>query len=343
MEKHLLNLGDSVDHLITTDMKWPGGQRGLVETIFRACREVVGGPVCLHAADSLRERVTKDSTVIISTGFLLPPFFPLGETDGPPGAVAIAHALHHGIGARILFLTERELIGILQATCAAAGLAVYSAEEFKDIPGAITISDFTYEADQATLEGRRILDEVNPSAVITVEKIGRNDKDVYHSARGSDMSRYVAKVDYLVEEAQNRGILTIGIGDLGNEIGLGAVADVAKKTIGELGEQCKCGCGGGIVTKVGAEIPIMTTISNWGAYGVAACLAALLGRADIFHSADVERRMLEECSRAGAKDGTRVSPTPSSDGVSLDGNRGFIHLLHELVRIKTTTSRAHRI
>ena len=336
MDENILILGDSVDHLVTLDMKWPGRPRGIVDTIYQACREYVGGPVCLHAADSLLKRVAKETTVIISTGFVLRPFFPLGETDGPPGAVALAHSIIRGIGARVIFLAEKEVMDVLKAACIAAGLSVYEREDFGTIPGAILIRDFPYEVDEAVREGERILKAWNPSAVITVEKMGRNPKDIYHTARGSDMGSQVAKVDYLVEAAQKRGILTIGIGDLGNEIGLGAVGDVVRKAIGPAVERCKCGCGGGIVTKIGADFPIMATMSNWGSYGVAACLAGILEKPAIFHSPEIEGRVIEACVRAGARDGATVSPSLSSDGVSLEGNRAVVQLLHEIIRIKTT-------
>lgn len=342
MDDNLLILGDSVDHLVTLDMKWPGRPRGVVDTIYKACRNYVGESICLAAAKAIQKRVTEKSTVIISTGFVLLPFFPQGETDGPPGAVSIAYAIHHGIGARIVFLTEKEVVNALKDTCSAAGLSVYNPGDFESIPGAIMIQDFPSETNLADKEGKRILDELKPSAVITVEKMGRNEMDVYHTARGNDIGRYTAKIDLLLEEAQKRGILTIGIGDLGNEIGLGAVANVVKKAIGPLGEKCHCGCGGGIVTKVGAEIPIMAAMSNWGGYGVAACLAAILGKAEVLHSTQVEKRMIEASVKAGTRDGATGGPTLSSDGVSLEGNQGVVQLLHEIIRIKTTKTRPYR-
>jgi hypothetical protein len=342
MDTSLLILGDSVDHLIALDIQWPGRPRGMVDSIHQACRRHVGGPVCLSAASGLLKRVTKDSTVIISTGFVLPPFFPLGETDGPPGAVALARAIVGGIGARVMFLTEPETVGALQGACIAAGLSVYEEKDFGAIPGAALIREFPREVDEAIRESNRILDSWKPAAVITVEKMGRNVKNIYHSARGSDMSPRVAKVDYLVEAAQQRNVLTIGIGDLGNEIGMGTVADVVRKAIGPEIEQCKCGCGEGIVTKVGADFPIMTTTSNWGCYGIAACMAAILEKPSILHTPELERRVLEACVWAGARDGVMVTPSPSSDGVSLEGNQAVIQLLIEIARVKTIKSTPYR-
>jgi hypothetical protein len=294
------------------------------------------------AASGLLKRATKESLVIISTGFVLPPFFPLGETDGPPGAAALARAIVNGIGARVMFLTEPETVGALQAACIAVGLSAYDEKEFAAIPGAALIREFPRDADEAIRESARILDVWKPCAVITVEKMGRNAKDIYHSARGSDMSPRVAKVDYLVEAAQQQGVLTIGIGDLGNEIGMGTVADVVRKAIGPEIEKCKCGCGEGIVTKVGADFPIMTTTSNWGCYGIAACMAAQLEKPSVHHTPELERRVLEACVRAGARDGVLVSPTPSSDGVSLEGNQAVIQLLIDIVRVKSTRTTPYR-
>ena len=64
------------------------------------------------------------------------------------------------------------------------------------------ILDFTRDKKRAVDDADRILKEMNPSAVITVEKIGRNEKGVYHTARGSNMDQYVSGVDLLVEEAE---------------------------------------------------------------------------------------------------------------------------------------------
>ncbi len=342
MDETNLILGDSVDHLMTLDVQWPGRPRGLVDTIHQACRKTSGGPVSLHAAESILKRVTKDSTVIITTGFILPPFFPFGETDGPPGAVGLASAIIKATGARVMFLGEKEVLEVLRAACIATGITVYEKEHFANIPGAALIRDFPVGAKDSIREGARILDEWKPSAVIAVEKIGRNGKDVYHSSRGSDMSPYTAGTDYLVEAARQRGILTIGLGDLGNEIGMGSVADVARKAMGPEMEMCKCGCGGGIVSKVKVDIPVMATMSNWGSYGIAACLAGVLGRPSILHSPEIEGRVLKACVRAGARDGITVSPSPSSDGLPLEGNRAFVQLLHNTIEIKTVNTSPYR-
>lgn len=64
-----------------------------------------------------------------------------------------------------------------------------------------------------------------------IEKAGFNAKGIYHNMRGHDYSAGRARIDYLVFEAQKRQILTVGIGDGGNEIGMGCVLDAVKKHV----------------------------------------------------------------------------------------------------------------
>ena len=67
-------------------------------------------------------------------------------------------------------------------------------------------------------EAQRMLDRYQPAAVIAIERPGWNRNRVHHSGGGFGVSEFTAKIDYLFEGAKDRGIPTIGIGDLGNEI-----------------------------------------------------------------------------------------------------------------------------
>jgi hypothetical protein len=342
-QENVQSMGDSIDHLITTDMKWFSTQQGF-DRIYKECRDIAGGSCCLKSAEEIRKRVTAESTVVICTGFCLPPSFPNGENDGLYGSVSMAYAIHHGIGAKVILLAEKEVHKGLEACCIAAGLPVYFDEaDFNLVPSSITIREFTKDAGAAPDLAKSFLKKVKPPVMVSIEKMGRNKKDVYHSARGTDMSRYVDKTDYLMEAAQQAGVFTVGIGDLGNEIGMGSVPASVKALIGDLADKCNCPCGGGIVTKVGADVPIISLVANWGGYGIAACLGALLEKPHIFHAADIERRMAEDSTRAGVRDGVSVSTMLMSDGVSLEANIGINHLMREIVRTKTVQLTPFRI
>lgn len=136
------------------------------------------------------------------------------------------------------------------------------------------VMGFPLDHEEAKKQAAEILDRLNPKAVIAVERPGWNDKHVHHSGMGYDISSVTAKLDYLYEEARARGILTIGVGDLGNEMGMGNVEEEVKAGIPN-GATCLCGCGGGIATSVKSDVGLICNISNWGAYGICACLAAL--------------------------------------------------------------------
>ena len=75
----------------------------------------------------------------------------------------------------------------------------------------------------ALAEGKRLLSELTPKVVIAVERAGMTPRGTYHNMLGQDYSEGRARTDYLVEEAAKRGIPTIGVGDGGNEIGMGAI------------------------------------------------------------------------------------------------------------------------
>jgi hypothetical protein len=186
------------------------------------------------------------------------------------------------------------------------------------------------------------LEGSEPAAVITIEKIGRNRAGVYHSGLGSDMSNSLAKVDLLVEEAQRRGLLTIGIGDLGNEIGFGLIQDTVRQVVPRA-NKCQCPCQKGIACDVPVDCLVVAGVSNWGAYGVAAALAAMTSQPELIHTGDVEKEMIFECCRAGAVDGASTGPTFEVDGLSWKTHRKMVDLLREIVTIAILERRSERV
>jgi hypothetical protein len=82
----------------------------------------------------------------------------------------------------------------------------------------------------------------------------------------------------------------------------------------------------------GTDVLLSAAVSNWGAYGVAAALAALERRPEILHSADDEDRMLLACVAAGGFDGAYARQVPMVDGTSQRVQTSLITMLHEVVR-----------
>jgi hypothetical protein len=176
-----------------------------------------------------------------------------------------------------------------------------------------------------------LLDEYQPQAVIAVEKLGPNKKGVFHSVTGvsipADSQSHVQRV---IEEAKNRGALTIGIGDGGNEIGYGLITEEVGR-IQTYGDHCRCACGAGIATVVATDVLVSAAVSNWGAYGVAACMAYLLRNPDLLHDEHSEYRMLDAAVRAGAVDGAYGTQSLSVDGIACRTQQAVITMLHSIV------------
>ena len=338
MERQIVSqihdIAESIDRLITVDMCPPHLPRGSLVPLYDAAVAQVGKPLSLAAAEELRNVCEEDRWVIISTGFVLKPYMPFGESDGPIGAVALARSINRAFKSKILVVTESECVEPIKAIFVSAGLLPMPYDVAQEVSQSITVEPFPVDPIQAENEAARIYKELDPVAMITLEKVGRNEKGVYQTSPGGDMSKWAAKVDILFDLLRDNGRPTIGIGDYGNEIGLGSLIDTVKM-IAPTARKCTCPCGAGIATTVEAKVPFVAAISNWGAYGICACLAAMLGDKNILHDSDTERRMVEQASLAGLCDGTTVKPSFSVDGVSLDGQVAINILLHEIIRTKT--------
>lgn len=324
---------DSIDRLITVEMEGKGWPRGTIVKLYNAARERLGNKALTYlAATALMQAAKKSKPIIISTGFKFGSFVPLGETDGPPGAAALARTLSMCLKLPIILITEEDLIDGTGNVIEAIGLNFKKNTKKLTASTDVGIIGFTTDAELAQEEARKLIEEIDPCAVITTEKIGPGKKGVYHSALGTDISAEQAKVDSIVEEAKNRKILTIGIGDIGNEIGFGLIFDVARHIV-PLGIDCGCPCHSGIITVTATDILLPCMTSNWGAYGISAALAVLNKNIDLLHTPRDEHRMIMACLNSGAIDGGTGKPTLGVDGIDLDIHMHMVAMLREIVRI----------
>ena len=317
---------ENVDQLINLDISG----YGVIAELFRAAREHYGGPLTLRAARKLRHALSEGDYFLVTTGWLCPGFYPYGETDGPIGAATLGRALAIGLGARMLVVTEDRMVPIVVATCRAAGLNVMTEEDLQRSPRPphprnpyCIVLPFPFEADAGAAETQRIFNTFNPKAVIAIEKNGPNRNGRYSMIDGSDNSDCVIKAALLFEEATRREVLTIGLGDRGNEIGFGDIHDVPRRIL-PFGEDATD------TTKV--DMLVTAAVSNWAASGIAAALAADLDRPEVMHDPAVESRMLHRCIDAGGFDGFSCRPIPVSDGMVEPVHVGVCALLNELVR-----------
>jgi len=191
---------------------------------------------------------------------------------------------------------------------------------------------FTKDADKAAAQADEIIAKATPKAVVSIECPGANEVGCYHNAIGLGVTELEAKQDILFEKIQEMGILNIAIGDLGNEIGMGSIADTLEKYIPYARKgACSCGCGGGIAVKTKADNIITATVSDWGCYAMIAAMAYLLENPDIMHTPDLEKEAIMCASNSGMIDmyGWLI---PAIDGFDLKINLPIVALMREMVK-----------
>lgn len=329
---------DALDRLTTLDL----GQRGVISDLHRWAVARQGPGLALAAATALRDRVAPAAVVLIATGWPdRPHVSPLvAETDGPPGAALLARALNVGFGSVPVFIVEDTLVAAMAAIAEAAGLRALAPSEAIAAAAsraplhACAVLPLSTELDRARDEARRIFESLAPAAVIAVEKGGLNRTGHILTSRGDDTSAALAKADALFWEAQRHGTLTIGIGDGGNEIGMGLLeAEIAESLpFGRVGRDPDRG---GIAPHTPVDHLVVATVSNWGATAVAAALAVLAGRPEILHAPRLERAVLEAAARQSLIDGISGHVAPSADGLQCEVHEALAllagHLVHSTV------------
>lgn len=322
-------VGYQVDRLVSVEL-WLK-LRGRVHILQEAAQRQLGKPMSYAAAETLMDRVKESDVVAIGTGFITRPDLTC-ETDGPVGAAALARSVRVAFNAVPVILTEPDSQHIVAATCRGAGLDVK--KSFEDAVKArfgTFVAGFPVAGDKAEREAVKIFEKYKPTVVISIERPGKNVKGVYHSFRGLDISSTTAKFDYVFELAKEKRVPTIGIGDVGNELGMGNIRETVLEHV-PFAKECICHCGAGTACAVPSDVPVVSAVSNWGGHAIAAVLSAMTERPEVLHDSILERRAIRECVDAGAIDGETGSCEPSVDGSREELHAAVIDLLGKIIR-----------
>ena len=221
------------------------------------------------------------------------------ETDGPPGAIAIGRALR-AMGREVTYVTD---------DCTAPVLRQWAGDSF--------VIEFPFAGvEESRQQAAALLDQLLPSLLISIERCGRNRNDAYLNMRARDITPQTARIDYLFDG----GVPSVGIGDGGNEIGMGNLIDVIP-SVDSLPDEPA-------VSRV--DRLVIASVSNWGGYGLAAALSQLAGE-NLLPRADDETRMVQGMVEADAVDGTTGDSVPIVDNFSMAENGAQLARLHCLV------------
>jgi hypothetical protein len=158
-----------------------------------------------------------------------------------------------------------------------------------------------------------------PTHLVSIERPGRGRAGDYLNARGVSVRPWNRPIDelFLAARRGRRRTLTVGVGDGGNEIGMGRVrARLVRQ--GPLMAR--------IASVVAVDHLVVAGVSNWGAYGIVAELGRLTGQA-LLHTPDDERRLIAACVAAGAVDGITRRPEATVDGLAADTHAALVALL----------------
>ena len=332
-EQMAVIVGENVDRLCSMEIRPRMACSGVFPALYDAAREKLNQPLTYLAASKLIEKTKEKDHVFILTGAGCPPVLPKGESDGPPGAVALARALHLGLGLNPIIITEeRNFESIFEMAHEMGMNPLLPGQTFSTRTNPLLLLDFPFGKEKAIEESHALLDRYEPSAIVAVERLGANSKGVHHSMSGFEIDATdFAFLDDLVELAREKHIFTVGIGDNGNELGCGVILDETQE-IQPWGKVCQCPCQSGMATSSVVDVLVMAGVSNWGAYGINAVLAYLVGNIDLIHTERMEEKMLEVCVKTGCVDGDLGIPSPTVDGISLESQKAIITLLRETVR-----------
>ncbi|NJE84728.1 DUF4392 domain-containing protein [Thermococcus sp. CX2] len=221
--------------------------------------------------------------VLIVTGFPIPPMM-LAETDGPPGALALYRAVEM-LGGKAEILTYPEVEMVLE-------------------PFGVSFA--------------RVPEPSDYSLIISVETPGRAADGKYYSMSAMEIKR--EPLDGVFIEARSLGIPTIGIGDGGNEIGMGKIRELVAKYVSH-GER--------IASTVETDELIVSAVSNWGAYGLLAQASFEVGK-NLLENWN-ERGIIGVLAKGGLIDGVSKTRSQSVDGISAEVHERIVELLKAIV------------
>ena len=238
-------------------------------------------------------------TILIATGFYIMAA-EATETDGPPGAVAIGNALSKH-GSDVFYVTDELSSEVVRSI---------ADHEVIDFP----IANHFESANFAN----ELVQEHSPSALVAIERAGLVGDGTYRNFRGVDFTPFNAKIDHLFDQHP----YSVGIGDGGNEIGMGNLQNVIPTIEHEFLPKNPC------VTTT-TEL-IVASCSNWGGYGLIAALSLKCGE-NLLPSVEESMQMVREIVAVGAVEGMSGENKEWVDGRDLDADSACIRDLHALL------------
>lgn len=273
-------------------------------------------------AKGAEHMAAKARQVAIVTGFYVPKGTPpAAETDGIPGSVLFA-SIMEALGIPCCVVTDRFCEPALRAISIKSDIPLWiwpedsndPVAEFFSGPGSGITHLIACErvGPCHTLESLAQLPESSDDLLAEfLAAVPRENWGCCHNMRGEVIDEWTPPVHELFQSPiiKDKRIRTIGIGDGGNEVGMG------KFSWGELRRRCALPS---IPCSIATDFTILAGTSNWGAQALGASVALLRGNTEILEPFDSDQQLesLAICVELGpAVDGITRGQTTTVDGL----------------------------
>jgi D-glutamate cyclase len=321
---------DRLDALVSLDL----GDRG-VEHLYEAARKRQGSSLVGAAADALAA-IPERANVFVTTGSVSRAWISptIGENDGPAGLAVIVRALSQAKKALCIAFVEETLIESTSAILTTAGLTVLPYEQARIARddgslAVVCVEPFPIDDEQARSVSKTLIDRYKPALFFSTERVGRNVDGIYCSMRGIDYGMGRARIDVLFDEAIEQRIPTVAVGDGGNEIGMGVVAEAVRQHV-KFGDKRPDGSAGiGAVT--GTDVLVTAACSNWGCYAIAGAFAARMGKASLAHTPALEEALLRRGVDAGLINSVANIVDPNVDGIPQATHLAIVQIISTVI------------
>ena len=282
--------------------------RDIAEAVGRdpGGRGLLSGPIETPAR-RLAISLSEARRAVLLTGFpvRLPDGSFTGETDGPSGTANIARALEE-CGAVVTVLTDRTCLPQIAAALEARGCG----------STALAIPE---KGQKEFFEN--LFTDFRPTHLITLERPGKARDGSFRNMRGVVIDGMITDSDGIIPAARGNAAEIISVGDGGNELGMGALRPLIEERVphGEL-----------ICADEAADIALVSGVSNWWGWGIAAVLSVLHGK-DLLPSPETERKMLRAVIASGGADGCTAKAEETVDDLPMEVHLAVLNEVRKIV------------
>ena len=211
------------------------------------------GVACLFQDGDLLKAVLALShakKVAVTTGFpCLTDYEVKEETDGLPGALALCQGLL-ALGKQVTLVSDHRCKALysscvnhaVSSGCLPSPVPVLSCDEARALQAQSTMANPAFDC------------------LVAIERAGRASDGTYRTMKAVDISNFVDPIDDLFSGARSNPLVsTVGVGDGGNELGMGKAMAAVKEFV-DLGEQIAC--------VIPTDFLIAAGVSNWAGYAI---------------------------------------------------------------------------